>query len=108
MPRITYVSFDGSRRSLDVSEGLSVMEIAVANGVDGIIGECGGMAMCATCHVYVDPSWSERLPPMSSEEDELLDVGTACDRKSNSRLGCQLKMTAALDGLVVNLPEKQV
>lgn len=107
MPRITYVNFDGSRQTLDVSEGLSVMEIAVKNGISGIIGECGGSAMCATCHVYVDPSWSELLPSMSSEEDGLLEVGTACDRQSNSRLGCQLKITAALDGLVVRLPERQ-
>ena len=107
MPKITYVHPDDAREELDIAEGTSVMQGATGNGIDGIVAECGGNCMCATCHVYVEPSQLALLPAMSEEEDALLD-GTASDREPNSRLSCQISVTQALDGLVVNLPERQV
>ena len=107
MPKITYVHTDGAREELEVAEGTSVMQAATAHGIDGIVAECGGNCMCATCHVYVEPSQLALLPAMSEEEDALLD-GTASDREANSRLSCQLSVTPAMNGLVVNLPERQV
>ncbi|MCT9137632.1 (2Fe-2S)-binding protein [Streptomyces violarus] len=108
MPKVAYIHPDGSRDVLDVPEGTSVMQAAVARGIDGITGECGGSAMCATCHVYVDaePSHAQHLPRVGADEDEMLDC-TACPREPGSRLSCQLVVTAALDGLVVRLPERQ-
>ena len=82
------------------------MEGAVQNGVQGILAECGGACMCATCHVYVDEAWLARLDPIEEEEQEMLG-STAAERKVNSRLSCQIRVTAELDGLVVNLPPKQ-
>ncbi len=107
MPKITYVHPDGAREELEVAEGTSVMQAATAQGIEGIVAECGGNCMCATCHVYVEPSQLALLPAVSEDEDALLD-GTASDRQPNSRLSCQIEATAALDGLVVNLPERQV
>ena len=107
MPKITYVHPDGAREELEAAEGASVMQAATAQGIDGIVAECGGNCMCATCHVYIEPSQLALLPAMSEEEDALLD-GTASDREPNSRLSCQITVTQALDGLVVNLPERQV
>ena len=75
-------------------------------GVDGIIAECGGNCMCATCHVYVDPAWVDKLEPVGDTEDAMLD-STGAERLSNSRLSCQIKVTPALDGLVVTTPESQ-
>ena len=107
MPKVTYVHPGGAREELEVAEGTSVMRAATSQGIDGIVAECGGNCMCATCHVYVEPSQLALLPPMSEEEDALLD-GTASDREPNSRLSCQIQITEALDGLVVQLPERQV
>ncbi len=107
MPKITYVHPDGAREELEIAEGTSVMQGATSNGIDGIVAECGGNCMCATCHVYVEPSQLALLPPMSEEEDALLD-GAAAERRPNSRLSCQITVTQALDGLVVQLPERQV
>ncbi len=107
MPKITYVHPDGAREELEVAEGTSVAQGATAQGIDGIVAECGGNCMCATCHVYVEPSQLALLPAVSEDEDALLD-GTASDRQPNSRLSCQISVTQALDGLVVNLPERQV
>lgn len=107
MPSVTYVTPDGARDDVEVAEGTSVMRGAVRHGIEGIVAECGGSAMCATCHVYVDEDRLRLLPEMSDEEDALLD-GTASERRPNSRLSCQITVTAALDGLVVHLPERQV
>lgn len=107
MPHITYVNPDGSRQTFDVTEGFSVMQGALSHGVSGIIAECGGNAMCATCHVYVDSPHAELLPAMSTDEDALLD-GAASNRRSTSRLSCQLTIAAALEGIVVELPERQI
>ena len=103
MPTVTYVTPDGARDEVDLAEGSSVMRGAVRHGIEGIVAECGGNAMCATCHVYVEPSQLALLPAMSEEEDALLD-GAASERRPNSRLSCQIKVTEALDGLVVRLP----
>jgi len=107
MPNVIFVHPDGAREELEIAEGTSVMQGATAQGIDGIVAECGGNCMCATCHVYVEPSQLAMLPAVSEEEDALLD-GTASDRQPNSRLSCQIQVTQALDGLTVNLPERQV
>ncbi|RVT98624.1 (2Fe-2S)-binding protein [Rhodovarius crocodyli] len=106
MPRVTYVSPDGEPTALDVEEGLSVMQGAIAAGLDGIVAECGGELVCATCHVYVE-TLAESLPPMGALEDELLEHVVA-ERRDNSRLSCQLVLGAEHEGLVVALPEAQV
>jgi ferredoxin, 2Fe-2S len=107
MPKVTYVHPNGTRDELEIAIGTSVMQGATANAIDGIVAECGGNAMCATCHVYVDREHIGQLPAMSPEEDALLD-GTASERRPNSRLSCQIVLSPALDGLVVHLPERQV
>jgi 2Fe-2S ferredoxin len=106
MAKIIYIEWDGKRRTLDVEPGLSVMQGAVANGVRGIIGDCGGACSCATCHVYVDPAWLDQVGEKSVTEEALLEE--VCEGRANSRLSCQIKVTEKLDGLVVRIPEKQV
>lgn len=107
MPEVTYVRADGERRTLDVPEGTSLMIGAVSHQLDGIVGECGGQMMCATCHVYVDEPYLGRTPPQSDDEKAMLEF-TASERKPTSRLSCQLVVTPEMDGLVVYLPETQV
>ncbi len=106
MPRVTYISQDGKETTLDIAVGTSVMQAAVLNGVDGIVAECGGSCMCATCHVYVREDQLELTPKMEADEDAMLD-GTASPRRPNSRLSCQLVVSPQMDGLVVTLPETQ-
>lgn len=106
MPKITYRQPDGSSQTIDLPVGSSVMQGAVSNSVDGIVAECGGSAMCATCHVYVAEGPLENLPPVNPVEQEMLE-STAAARKENSRLSCQIEVTPELDGLVVDLPERQ-
>lgn len=101
---ITFISHDGVERKIDIREGMTIMAAATSHGVSGIVGECGGNAMCATCHVYIE---DDRLPLLSEMEEELLE-GTAEPRMSESRLGCQILLTAELDGLRVRLPERQI
>jgi ferredoxin, 2Fe-2S len=107
MPKITYVHPDGAREELDVPVGTSVMRGAILNSVDGIVAECGGEMMCATCHVYVEEDQLPLTPAQSDDEKAMLEF-TASERKPNSRLSCQLAVTAEMDGLVVYLPEAQV
>jgi ferredoxin, 2Fe-2S len=107
MPSITYVHADGTRQVLDVPIGTSVMRGAILNNIDGIVAECGGEMMCATCHVYVEEPYLDRTPAQSDDEKAMLEF-TASDRRPNSRLSCQLVVTAEMDGLVVHLPETQV
>ncbi|MEW1963597.1 2Fe-2S iron-sulfur cluster-binding protein [Microbacterium sp. NPDC077644] len=107
MPRINYVASDGGLTEVDVAAGKRVMQTALAKGIDGIIGECGGQAMCATCHVYVDDSWLDRLPEMQADEDEMLE-DTVCERTDSSRLSCQIAVSDELDGIRVRIPERQV
>ena len=106
MPLIIYKAHEGGVKQVDVPVGTSVMLGAVKNGVDGIIAECGGNCMCATCHVYVDSGWLDKLDPVSDTEDAMLE-STAAERLPNSRLSCQIKVTAELDGLAVTTPESQ-
>ncbi len=105
MPKVTYIAFDGEETIVDAKEGMSVMQSAVNNGVDGIVAECGGACSCATCHVYVDEAWFEKLPEAQAMEKEMLDF--VMSPQPTSRLSCQIKVTAELDGLVVNTPESQ-
>jgi 2Fe-2S ferredoxin len=97
---------NGTRHTLAAPVGASLMRAAVAAGIDGIKADCGGVMTCATCHVYVDPSWLERLPSPSSDEDAMLEM-TAAPRLATSRLSCQLQLVAELDGLLATLPETQ-
>ncbi|SJM63382.1 Ferredoxin, 2Fe-2S [Gulosibacter sp. 10] len=105
MPRIVYIGSE-DRREIDAEEGQSVMRAAILNGVDGIVGECGGQAMCATCHVFVERVEGE-LPEIGEDEDEMLDC-TADPRRENSRLGCQLSAGEDFAELEVRLPSSQV
>ncbi len=107
MPRVTYISQDEKATTLDIAIGTSVMQAAVFNGVDGIVAECGGSCMCATCHVYVREDLLALTPAMQPDEDAMLD-GTASPRRPNSRLSCQLVVSPEMDGLVVYLPETQI
>lgn len=106
MPTINYILKDGTRRSVDAKAGSSVMENAIRGNVRGIDAECGGSCSCATCHVYVDEAFFDRLPPPDDMESELLD-GVAAERLPTSRLSCQLSMSAELDGLTVRVPDAQ-
>ena len=105
MPRVTYVEFNGAEHQVEVPLGLSVMRGAVNNNVPGIDADCGGACACATCHVYVDEAWREKAGEASAMEESMLDF--AENVEPNSRLSCQIKITEALDGLVVRLPESQ-
>ena len=106
MVRIVYNSGDGSSREVEVAVGRSLMLGATINGVAGIEADCGGTLSCATCHVYVDPAWVDRLPEPEQMEVELMG-GVAAERRPNSRLSCQLLITEALDGLTVEVPARQ-
>ena len=105
MPRILFIRHDGTEHTVDAEVGKTVMQTAIDNMVPGIIGDCGGACSCATCHVYVDEAWFERLPKRSPEEEDMLDF--AFDAKPTSRLSCQIKVEPALDGLVVRTPAYQ-
>jgi len=106
LPTIHYILKDGSRRSVQAKIGTSVMENAIRSNIRGIDAECGGSCSCATCHVYVDEAFVDRLLPADEMEAELLDF-VASERLPNSRLSCQLAMTAELDGLSVCIPQTQ-
>jgi ferredoxin, 2Fe-2S len=106
MTRITYIEPSGQAIDVDVTEGWSLMQAAIANGVDGIVGECGGSCACATCHCYVDETRLASLPPPSAGELDML-ANVAAERRPNSRLACQLKAGPALEGLVLTLPDQQ-
>jgi ferredoxin, 2Fe-2S len=106
MVKVTYIEAGGAEHVLDLEPGLSVMQGAVNNNLRGIIAECGGACSCATCHVYVDDAWLDRMDGKSELEDDMLEE--VVDQQPNSRLSCQIKVTEALDGLVIRLPAKQV
>jgi 2Fe-2S ferredoxin len=106
MPTIVYVQPDGSRSEVLATAGTSVMMNAVQNDVPGIVAECGGSLMCATCHVYIDPADVDRVPALTDEEDEMLEV-TEAERRDTSRLSCQLTVEDTLDGFTVHVPEAQ-
>ena len=106
MPLIHYIQPDGQQQSVQVKAGITVMQAAIHNNVRGIEAECGGSCSCATCHVYVDTAFVPRLPAPGEMESLLLE-GVAAPRETGSRLGCQLVVTAELDGLTVRVPARQ-
>ena len=105
MAKITYITHDNQNHTIDVQNGLTVMEGAVQNDIPGIDADCGGGMACATCHVYVKESWLDKLSKKEDGEEDMLDM--AFEPKLNSRLSCQLIVSDDLDGLVVNIPSKQ-
>lgn len=105
MPRVTYIETNGAAHLVEAEDGLSAMEAAVRNGVPGIDGDCGGQAACATCHVFIDPAWIERTGMRGETELQLLELAEGI--QDNSRLSCQIVLTADLDGLVLRMPESQ-
>ncbi|MFV0409625.1 MAG: 2Fe-2S iron-sulfur cluster-binding protein [Paracoccus sp. (in: a-proteobacteria)] len=107
MAKITYIEHNGTAHEVEVKPGMTVMEGARDNGIPGIEADCGGACACSTCHVYVAPDWVDRLPGKDAMEEDMLDFAYEPD-PARSRLTCQLKVTPELDGLVVNMPEKQI
>ncbi len=105
MPKLTFIQKDGSQQTIDVASGQSIMEAATAQLVPGIIGDCGGSCSCATCHVYVDPAWTDKLPPADELEVGMLDG--VLDPEPTSRLACQLKVADEIDGIVLRVPASQ-
>jgi 2Fe-2S ferredoxin len=106
VPRVTYIQPNGEAKTVDVPAGTTAMEAAVDNDVAGIVAECGGAASCATCHVYVEPEWLNKLQRPGPQEDGMLDC--VIDRRPNSRLSCQIVLKNELDGLVVRVAEEQI
>ena len=105
MPKITYIDYNGKSETIEVSSGLSVMEGAIQNNINGIDADCGGSMACATCHVYVEEKWLNKLSKTEDAEQDMLDM--AFEPKKNSRLSCQILISDELDGLVVTTPKKQ-
>ena len=105
MPKITYNDREGNSKTIEVENGLSVMEGAIQNNINEIDADCGGAMACATCHVYVNDEWMDKLPKAEDAENDMIDV--AFEPKKNSRLSCQLIVSDELDGLCVTTPKKQ-
>ena len=105
MAKITYIEHNGTEHAIDVKNGLSVMEGAVKNNIPGIDADCGGACACATCHVYVQGDWLEKTGSRSAMEESMLDFAEGVE--ANTRLSCQIKVSDALDGLRVTMPESQ-
>lgn len=106
MPKAIYLTQDGKRAELEVRVGTNLMQAAVSNSIHEIVGDCGGSASCATCHVYVEDLYAHMLPEMSSAEEDMLQC-TASERRPSSRLSCQIVMTDELDGITVHIAERQ-
>ena len=107
MAKITYIEHNGTRHEVEVKPGMTVMEGARDNNIPGIEADCGGACACSTCHVYVDPAWLEKLPAKDPMEEDMLDFAYEPDPQ-RSRLTCQIKVSEDLDGLVVQMPERQI
>ena len=105
MPKITYIDNQGNSKTIEVENGLTVMEGAVQNNISGIDADCGGSMACATCHVYVEEKWLDKLPKADDGEIDMIDM--AVEPKKNSRLSCQLIVSDELNGLIVTTPAKQ-
>ena len=105
MTKLSYIAFDGTRFDVEAENGSTVMENAIRNAVPGIEAECGGACACATCHVYVEPDWVEKVGKPEPMEEDMLDF--AFEVQPNSRLSCQIKVKPALDGLAVRTPSRQ-
>ena len=106
MPKITFIQPDGAAATVEIANGLTVMEGAVESGIPGILAECGGSCSCSTCHCYVADGWTEMLPPPDDDESGLIEF--AWEPRESSRLTCQLRVTDALDGLVLYVPAQQL
>ncbi len=106
MTKIIFITHQGKETTTDATDGQTLLQLAHANQILGVIGECGGCLSCATCHVYVDEAWLDKLPPVQPDENTMLD-GTYDDREPTSRLACQINVSPELEGLVVRLPERQ-
>ncbi|MBY6687459.1 2Fe-2S iron-sulfur cluster binding domain-containing protein [Rhodococcus sp. BP-149] len=106
MAVVTFVTHDGEKNEVPLEDGLSLMQIATNNAVPGIDGDCGGEAACGTCHVIVDPQWSETVGNSGTDEEEMLAMNP--ERRTTSRLSCQMLVTVAWDGLIVRTPEFQM
>jgi len=106
MPKITFIEHDGTEHTVDGENGLPVMRAAIDNLVPGIDADCGGECSCATCHVYVDPAWMDKVGQPEDREESMLDLNP--EREANSRLSCQIPVSDELDGLVVKVPEFQM
>ena len=105
MSKITYIDNEGNSKTIEVENGLSVMEGAIQNNIPGIDADCGGSMACATCHVYVEEKWLNKIPKAEDAEVDMIDM--AFEPKKNSRLSCQLIVSDELDGLIVNIPSRQ-
>lgn len=105
MIKVTFIEHNGTRRQVEVEAGTSLMEAAVDHLIPGIDGDCGGACACATCHLYIDAAWLDKLPPVSDMEASMLDIAEGDG--PGSRLGCQIKLSDALDGIVVTTPDGQ-
>lgn len=105
MAKIVFIEPDGTRRQIEASVGLTLMEAARQHGIQGIVARCGGACACATCHVYVAPEWLGRLAPREDMEEAMLEI--AWEQRPNSRLSCQLEVTTKLDGMEVTVPARQ-
>ena len=105
MPKVTYIDYQDNSKTIEVENGLTVMEGAIQNDISGIDADCGGSMACATCHVYVEEKWFDKIPKAEEAEVDMIDM--AIEPKKNSRLSCQLIVSDELDGLTVTTPEKQ-
>ena len=105
MPKVTYIDFQGNTKTIEVENGLTVMEGAIQNNIPGIDADCGGSMACATCHVYVEEKWLNKIQKAEEAEEDMIDM--AFEPKKNSRLSCQLIISEELDGLTVTTPSKQ-
>lgn len=105
MTNIKFIDSNGDHHEVEALDGASIMETAVDNGIEGILGDCGGLLSCATCHCYLDDQALEVVPPISEDEEYMLE--TVLERKQQSRLGCQIALTEEMDGVTITLPESQ-
>ena len=105
MAKVTFIENSGEKKTIDIDDGLTVMEGAVQNNIPGIDADCGGSMACATCHVYVKEEWYEKLPKADDGEQDMIDM--AFEPKKNSRLSCQIIVSKEIDGLIVTTPKKQ-
>ena len=108
MPKVTFIKPDGSQSVIEAKVGASLMQAGIDGGINGIVAECGGCCQCATCHVYVAPEWRRAAARPSTRRRMPCSTTRSCERRPESRLSCEIKVTAELDGLVVRLPARQV
>ena len=105
MPKVVFIEPGGVRREIDAPVGITLMEAARQHGIEGVVAQCGGACACATCHVYIDPAWAPKLEPREDMEEGMLE--NAWEPRDNSRLSCQIHVTADMDGMQVVVPQRQ-